>query len=154
MMQNFSQLGRNFAETPIWNQMDGSARAGATSLSSEPPVWNSEIPGTTTYSPRCESIRTAEQYLLLFELPGQSKVDINVELDNDKLVVSGERRPSSIAVNGRLLHSEFYYGTFLRTFTLPLDANGEQIDASYNNGVLTVSVPRLADKKAKQVAIH
>lgn len=84
-------------------------------------------------------------------LPGVNPDDININIDNGILTMSGEFKDENENQNPdrRMYHREFRYGSFNRSVRLPEGANEDQIDAEYNNGFLTVRVPR-AEEQARQ----
>ena len=81
-----------------------------------------------------------------------SKKDINIELENNVLTLSGERKWNETDDNN---YSEFSYGKFLRSFDLPEDVKENNIKASMKDGILAIQVPRLEKVKpeVKKIAI-
>lgn len=89
------------------------------------------------------------------ELPGLRKEDVNVSIEDGILTVSGERKQESRQENERFHRVERSYGSFKRSFRLPEGAHEDEITATCQDGVLTVTVPRdkPAEKKPKKIAI-
>lgn len=89
--------------------------------------------------------------------PGLEKEDFNIELNNDELRISSEKKFENEEKDGdKFTRKEFSYQSFKRTFTLPTTADGEKISANYVNGVLRVSIPKKEEAKPKppkQIAI-
>tara|TARA_Y100000590_G_scaffold434446_1_gene552646 strand:- start:1074 stop:1502 length:429 start_codon:yes stop_codon:yes gene_type:complete len=106
----------------------------------------------TSWKPRFEVLNTDITYCIRAELPGMSKKDVNIELENNVLTLSGERKWNNQDDNN---YSEFSYGNFLRSFNLPDDVKEDKIKASMKDGVLSIQVPRLAKVKpdVKKIAI-
>ncbi|WP_438822273.1 Hsp20/alpha crystallin family protein [Kineococcus terrestris] len=95
------------------------------------------------FTPAVEVDRDGDDALVRVELPGLAADDVAVELDGDRLVVSGERRDareSSEGAAGTVRRSEFRYGSFRRVLTLPTTVGPEAVSATYDAGVLTVRV--------------
>ncbi|HAX14970.1 MAG: molecular chaperone Hsp20 [Leeuwenhoekiella sp.] len=75
--------------------------------------------------------------------PGKIKEDFNIELDNDVLTISAqEQKESETKEEGRFTRREFSYSTFKRAFSLPDTVNSAKIEASYENGVLNIVIPK------------
>lgn len=81
--------------------------------------------------------------------PGKAKEDFNIELDNDVLTISSEtkKEDETSSENGRFTRKEFSYSTFKRAFSLPESVDSSKISASYNNGVLMISLPKKEEAK-------
>lgn len=103
-----------------------------------------------TFNPVVEVEEQDNQYEISAELPGVSPDDVNVECTDDFLVISGSKERKETRGEGANRQSERVYGSFQRTFRLPEDALRDNIEAHFNNGVLTVSIPR--DERRKQEA--
>lgn len=83
--------------------------------------------------------------------PGKSKEDFNIELDNDVLTISSEKKSEkeTSEENGRYTRKEFSYSTFKRAFSLPDSVDNAKIAASYSNGVLNISIPKKEEAKVQ-----
>ncbi|WP_432547758.1 Hsp20/alpha crystallin family protein [Kineococcus sp. SYSU DK004] len=103
------------------------------------PVRTAARPGTG-FSPAVEVDRDGDDALVRVELPGLTADDVTVELDGDRLVVSGERRDTRERSEGAVRRSEFRYGSFRRALALPTTVGPEAVSATYDAGVLTVRV--------------
>ncbi|HLU07069.1 MAG TPA: Hsp20/alpha crystallin family protein [Woeseiaceae bacterium] len=82
------------------------------------------------------------QYEITVELPGVAMNDINVEMKEDMLVISGSKERKQTTGQGEQQRSERIYGSFQRSFRLPDDAIEDKVNARFADGVLTVSIPR------------
>eukprot|EP00698_Gefionella_okellyi_P023859 TRINITY_DN826_c0_g1_i1.p1 TRINITY_DN826_c0_g1~~TRINITY_DN826_c0_g1_i1.p1 ORF type:complete len:164 (+),score=33.94 TRINITY_DN826_c0_g1_i1:93-584(+) len=78
------------------------------------------------------------------ELPGLKKEDIHINVENNVLTISGERSQEKVEDNERVHRVERSYGSFKRSFALPKHVQDDQIKASYNDGVLSVEIPKAA----------
>lgn len=98
------------------------------------------------FAPSSEAATTTDAYEVAVELPGVSDEDINVEVHDGRLTVSGEKKSSREDKGRNYYFSERTYGRFRRTFRLPDDANGEKIEATHKDGVLTIRIAKLIPK--------
>ena len=106
------------------------------------------------FSPACEISEEGNSYVLKFDLPGVTKEQVRVEADNDQLTIHAERREEKSSESRTRYLSELYYGAFSRSFTLPGPIDEKKINARFDNGVLTVTVPKTESAKAKLIPIH
>merc|ERR1711941_130863 len=89
-----------------------------------------------TFTPQVDISETDKDFEIQFALPGVKKDDIKIDLNDDRLTVSGERKLKN-EKNEKNYHSvESYYGSFSRSFYLPDNVNVEKVDAAYKDGVL------------------
>lgn len=98
--------------------------------------------GDWTFNPVVDVEQQDRQYEITVELPGVAMNDINVEMKEDMLVISGSKERKKTTGQGDQQRSERVYGSFQRRFRLPEDALEDQINARFSDGVLTVSIPR------------
>jgi HSP20 family protein len=88
------------------------------------------------------------------ELPGLAKEDVKLTIENGVLAISGEKK-SATESEGKTWHRmERRYGTFYRAITLPKGVTGEKAEASFENGVLKVALPKSESVKPKSIAIR
>jgi HSP20 family protein len=87
------------------------------------------------------------------ELPGMKKEDINISLHQGSLVISGERRVESQSGEGDASRSERFFGRFQRALELPKSVDAESVSASYQDGILTVTLPKTEESKPKQITV-
>ena len=81
---------------------------------------------------------------------GKTKEDFNIELDNDVLTISAqEQKEAETKEEGRFTRREFSYSTFKRAFSLPDTVNSAKIEASYENGVLNIVIPKKEEAKVQ-----
>ena len=96
---------------------------------------------------------TEEGYRLQAELPGLTKEDIDITLENNVLRLSGERKFERDVKNESFHRVERTYGTFSRAFSLPQQVNAEGVQAGFENGVLTILVPKAEQAKPRKISI-
>jgi HSP20 family protein len=97
----------------------------------------------------------ADELLLTAELPGMLYEDISLDIENNILTIRGEKRETrDEADEGRKYHvSERTYGSFHRSFTLPRTVEADSIEARFDNGVLTVRLPKAPEAKSRSIEI-
>ncbi|MDX1470010.1 MAG: Hsp20/alpha crystallin family protein [Flavobacteriaceae bacterium] len=91
----------------------------------------------------------ADNYKLEIAVPGMSKEDFNVDVDNKILSISSEKSSESNESEENYTRREFGYSSFKRTFTLPDSVNADKIKATYKDGILTVDLPKREEAKQK-----
>ncbi|MDH3666873.1 MAG: Hsp20/alpha crystallin family protein [Paracoccaceae bacterium] len=99
------------------------------------------------FAPRSEAKATGANYQIAVELPGVVEKDIEVTLDDGVLTVKGEKHSERKEEGEGYFFSEREYGRFQRTFRLPADARGDGVSADFANGVLKITVPKVAEEK-------
>ncbi len=102
-----------------------------------------DLPVLSTWRPATDVQETDTELLVHVELPGLSKSDIKVNMDNGVLTVQGEKQHASGEKENRYHVSERAYGRFARSFTLPSEVEAEKIKAGFENGVLTLTLPKV-----------
>ena len=114
--------------------------------------FSSSLNYSSSWEPKFEVLNTDTMYCIRAEIPGMSKKDIDIELENNTLSISGDRKWNDKDQNN---YSEFSYGKFYRSFNLPEDVKENNIKASMKDGILSVQVPRLEKVKpeVKKIAI-
>ena len=108
-----------------------------------------------SYSPLMNVSETESDYLIMMDLPGVEKKDVNVNLSNGILTVSGERKTSEKGDDNNRIWHETSYGAFSRSFELTSDIVEEKIKAKFTNGVLNISIPKAEEIKptVKKIAV-
>ncbi len=99
--------------------------------------------------PRCDVEETDKAFLMSFDLPGVKKENINIEVKDGVMTLTGERK-SETKKDG---YSERFYGNFQRSFSIPVHVDSEKIEARYENGVLQVALPKSEVKTGKKIEI-
>lgn len=113
----------------------------------------SEEVGNRSWIPPVDIQETEEGYKLHVELPGLTKEDINITLENNVLRLTGERKFERDAKKESYHRIERTYGTFTRAFALPSQVNAEGVQAAFENGVLTLTVPKAEAAKPRKIEI-
>lgn len=103
--------------------------------------------------PAIDVTETDEAYVVTAEIPGVKKEDLNVEIEEGILVIRGEKKTERDETKEKGRRLERIYGAFSRSMSLPGDADTEKINASFNEGVLRVEIPKKPGAKPRHVAI-
>jgi len=109
---------------------------------------------SAVWSPRTDLIETDTSYRIRLDLPGMTKEDININLQNNTLTVRGERQSERTNEDDEHVRVERTFGTFHRTFRLPDAVDAENIEAAYEDGVLTINVPKTEESTRRQIEIQ
>jgi HSP20 family protein len=103
--------------------------------------------------PAMDVIENDDHYVLRADLPGLSENDVNVELEDNVLTISGKRSSEHEERKGGYHRVERSYGSFSRSLTLPEGVNADGIEANFDKGVLEVKVAKPEQIKPQKVAI-
>ena len=106
--------------------------------------------------PQIETFRRGDKLVLRADLPGLRKEDVDVEIEDGILTISGERSNENEEDREGYYHSERSYGQFQRSLALPEGVTGDNSEATFKDGVLevTIPVPKQAEKSARRVQIR
>ncbi|MFD2516260.1 Hsp20/alpha crystallin family protein [Pontibacter locisalis] len=102
------------------------------------------------FTPHVDACETDKNYEIELALPGVKKEDINIDFQEGKLTITGERKLEKREDNRRYHMLETQYGSFTRSFYLPDKVNPDKISAHLDNGVLLVTVPKDEKKTMKR----
>jgi HSP20 family protein len=117
------------------------------------PAPGSRGSGARRWIPAMDLIETADQYVLRADLPGLSDEDVNVQLQDSVLTVSGERKAENDQQQEGYYRLERAFGAFSRSLTLPEGVNPDGVSARFDRGVLEITIPKPEQKKPRQVRI-
>ena len=109
---------------------------------------------TTTWRPLVDIFEDDQAIVIKAELPEMDEKDIQIDLDNNLLTIKGDRKLEKEEKKESYHRVERFYGTFQRTFELPATVDREGISASYDKGVLKVTLPKKEESKPKKVQIE
>lgn len=110
-------------------------------------------PGASRGFPVLDIHEDENQLVLKAELPGMKKEDIQISLHDGVLTLAGERKSEHTEETASVYRSERVLGQFQRSVTLPYQVDADKITATYTDGILTVSLPKSPEAKAKQIPI-
>ena len=103
--------------------------------------------------PALDVNETDDHYAITVELAGARKEDVTVECEEGVLTIRGEKKSEREEKKEQQRFVERRYGAFSRSFSLPRDADGEHIEATFENGVLTLTIPKSEAAKPRTVSI-
>lgn len=106
-----------------------------------------------TWAPAVDIFETEHELVVKADLPDVPEKDIDVRVENNTLSIRGERKFEKNINEENYLRVERAYGSFTRSFSLPNTVSPDAIRAEYNNGVLTVHLPKREESKPKQIKI-
>lgn len=105
------------------------------------------------WAPRVDLSETEDLYRIELDVPGMTRDDLNISYQDNQLTVSGERREEAKDEDSEYVRVERSFGHFYRSFRLPKTVNAEDIEATYENGVLTIEVPKAEESKPQRIEI-
>jgi HSP20 family protein len=108
--------------------------------------------GNEIWNPPANVVERPDSYQIKVELPGISRSDIHVTLSDNILSVRGEKRAETTSEGETCRCQEVNYGTFERTMSLP-NAAEQDVDAQFQNGVLSITVKKRKESRAKEIAV-
>jgi HSP20 family protein len=105
------------------------------------------------WMPAMDLVETDDRYVLSADLPGLTEDDLTIEFEDRTLTVSGERKAAHEAKQDGYHRVERAYGAFSRSLTLPQGIDPEAVTASFDRGVLEVSIPKPEERKPRRIEI-
>ncbi|MCA0153125.1 Hsp20/alpha crystallin family protein [Winogradskyella vincentii] len=119
-------------------------------------IFNRELPSVLTSNfstgmtmPQVNIRETADAYFVDMAVPGMKKSDFNINLDNQLLSISTESSEEHTHENENFTRKEFGYSAFKRSFNLPETINENKIEAKYNDGILSIHLPKKEEAKQR-----
>src|SRR6266704_6373955 len=110
-----------------------------------------EALSTSTFAPPVDVYEDDHNITLKIEVPGIDEKDIDVRIENNTLVVHGERKFEKEEKEENFRRVERQYGSFTRSFTLPNTVDTDHVQAQYDKGILKVQLAKKAEAKPKQI---
>jgi HSP20 family protein len=142
------QLWNPFQE--FENMLERYNKSGTSNLGKQ---LNTEL-SFADWAPSVDIEEEENKYVIKADLPGVDKQDIDVKLENGVLSIRGEKQTETETGKGTKRHrSERFHGTFARSFTLPDAVKADKVDASYKDGVLSLTIPKAEEAKPKSIDI-
>ncbi|MGB2627803.1 MAG: Hsp20/alpha crystallin family protein [Candidatus Acidiferrum sp.] len=108
----------------------------------------------TTWAPAVDIYETEHELVVKADLPDVRPEDLDIRVENNILTIRGERKFEKKVNESNYLRVERSYGSFSRSFSLANTVNSEAIKADYNNGVLSLSIPKREEAKPKQIKVN
>ncbi len=107
----------------------------------------------TGWAPALDVHEDKDNFTIRVELPGLNREDIAISLQDDALVISGERKEEKVTESTEVHRRERFHGKFQRVLTLPAPVAADKVKAAYKDGVLTVTLPKAEEAKPKQIDV-
>ena len=114
--------------------------------------WNGEAVGSA-WTPSCDVREDKDHLTITMDLPGVKAEDVRISLENQVLTVRGDRQQVSEQGDERWHRYERSYGSFERSFALPATVDAERIQATTDNGVLTISLPKVEKARPREIPV-
>ncbi len=108
----------------------------------------------TPWAPAVDIFETEHELVVKADLPDIKSEELDIRVENNILTIRGERKFEKKVDESNYLRVERAYGSFSRSFSLANTVNTEAIKADYQNGVLTLSIPKREEAKPKQIKVH
>ena len=105
------------------------------------------------WMPAMDLVETESHFVLTADLPGLTESDVNIEVDDRVLTVSGERKAKHESSKDGYHRVERAFGTFSRSLTLPKGVNAEAVEAAFEHGVLEIRIPKPEQPKPRKISI-
>ena len=107
------------------------------------------------FSPSLDIVEKPDKYAVTLEVPGIEKDGIQIEIENDRLTIKGEKKSEKKEETDEVFVCERCYGAFRREIPLPNDSDADNINASYSNGILTLEIPKtkVEEKAVRKIEI-
>ena len=116
--------------------------------------WEDESPAVSSnWRPSVDIFEDDDKLVLSVEVPGIDKKDIKINVENNVLSISGERKFEQEEKKDNFRRIERRYGSFYRSFTLPRAVDTEKIEATTKNGVLEITLPKREEAKPRQIEV-
>ena len=112
-----------------------------------------EALSSAIWSPAVDIYETDDEVVVKAELPEVNQKDIDIQIENNTLILRGERKFNKETKKENFHRIERAYGTFSRSFTLPGTIDQEKISADYKDGILKISMPKREGTRPKQIKV-
>ncbi|WP_396622241.1 Hsp20/alpha crystallin family protein [Marinobacter sp. W-8] len=106
------------------------------------------------WAPAVDIKETPEAFMVEAELPGMSKDDVKVTVQDGVLTIQGERKSEEETKDKKLHRIERFYGSFMRRFTLPDNVDENSVKANFKDGLLTLSIQKAEPKEPKAIEVE
>lgn len=105
------------------------------------------------WKPAVDIVEEDNAYVAKVELPGVSKEDVKISMQDNVLTIRGEKKAEKKAREGNMHRIERYSGSFQRSFSLPNSVKNDRIEAEFKDGILTITMPKAEEAKAKEIEV-
>jgi HSP20 family protein len=118
-----------------------------------PAEWGREALTVPEWTPMVDIAETDDEYLIKAEIPEVKREDVKVSVENGVLTMQGERKQEKEEKGKKFHRVERYYGSFMRTFTVPDNVDDTKVKADFKEGVLFVHLPKTEKAKPKAIEV-
>lgn len=108
----------------------------------------------TSWLPAMDLVENDNTYVAKVELPGVSKDDVKITLQDNTLTIRGEKKSEKETKEANYHHLERSYGAFQRSFALPGSVKSDKVEAEYKDGILTITLPKSEESRRKQIDVR
>ncbi|MDD5082494.1 MAG: Hsp20/alpha crystallin family protein [Dehalococcoidales bacterium] len=117
-----------------------------------PAIWR-RFPAEKEWMPAIDVFEKDDKIVVKAELPGMKQEDIDVSIEGNTLTIKGEKKTEKEVKEDNYYRSEFSYGSFFRSIPIPSSVDPNKIEATYEDGVLEVSLPKMPEVQPKKVTV-
>ncbi len=150
--ENFATISRNFIMDPIASFSDQMREEPLSTICPRLPVTENYWP-PKPWTPNCDIYETKAEIVLKFELPEVKHEDVEVTIQNQVLMLRGERKFAGVTKRENYHRIERHYGAFMRSFIVPMSVDATRISADFKEGVLTVTLPKREEAIARPIDV-
>lgn len=119
------------------------------------PMWSRvQEPGSNVVTPVVDIFDDGSEIVVKAEIPGITKEDLSVDISDNRLTISGEKKQEQKIASQNYHRVECSYGSFSRSFSLPESVIGDEARASFQEGVLEIRIPKSEKSKVKKITIE
>ena len=116
--------------------------------------WQYRDSAGASWVPPVDIFEEADAIRIMAEVPGVKREDVKISLEGNVLTIHGQKQQAAEERTERVHRYERTYGVFERTFTLPASVDANKIKASYDQGVLTITLPKMAEARPRQIQVE
>jgi HSP20 family protein len=110
-------------------------------------------PSVATWTPAIRLVENQDRYVLTVQLAGMAPEAIDIEATREAVTISGDRAQPEAIEGDRVLHDDIHYGTFRRVITLPEAIQNDAVEAHFEHGFLTLTLPKVEEVRNKVVKV-
>ncbi|MBD3275656.1 MAG: Hsp20 family protein [Candidatus Marinimicrobia bacterium] len=133
----------------VWNEFDRMFNT----LTSDAQNGANELSNVGTWSPALDIVERDKEYVVTAELPGIKEEDVNISLKDNVLTIRGEKKSEHTADSENCYYNERTYGEFQRMIRLDSDIENKNVEASYENGILAVHLPKSKENLNREIKV-
>ncbi|HTQ79227.1 MAG TPA: Hsp20/alpha crystallin family protein [Thermoanaerobaculia bacterium] len=149
-MYHTTSLNRRSNYANPWNAFN---RALLPFFGGEPTNADEQETTVRSWAPRVDILENDDAFQVTAELPGVKKEDVEITVENNVLSLKGERKFEKDLNKENYHRIERVYGSFARAFTLPTRVAQDRVEAKFDNGLLMITIPKVAEARPKKIEI-